>query len=148
MTSGLAQFEVVSTSYSQLTRHDSAGGYVGNSSYTFAFSNNDNNFTIVANDTITDFGGASNSGDSFEDEMVDNLRAVLENDLYFRSDSLGNSVMLGQRPDLLQTALNASTDIPKTMDRIAEAMTNRLGDISDHTIQGQSGIIELYIRIS
>lgn len=50
--------------------------------------------------------------------------------------------------NILQSRLNASTNISATMDRVAEAMTNTFRDRSNLTIQGQSGIMELYIRVS
>ena len=105
MTSGLLQFEVVSTSYSELTRHDSDGGYVGNSSYTFAFFNNANNFTFVANETITDLDKTSNLAESIEYKMVHYLRAVLEDDLYFRSNPLENPLTLGQKTKLTSNCI-------------------------------------------
>lgn len=141
MTSGLLQSNIISTSYSKLTRYNDPNmPYIGNSSYTFVFPNNVNNFTFVAKkiDEVR----------YFEDKMWDVLREILERQLYLDSDSSWNLLDLRAPQGMFETALNASTDISKTMDRVAEAMTNRLRDINNHTIQGQSGSMELYIRAS
>lgn len=142
MTSGLLQSEVISTSYSKRTRHYSDRTNVGNSSYTFAFSNNDHNFTFIVNGPIKNFGT------TFEHRMTNILQQTLEGALFLNSDLSEDPTALRKKQNIFQIALNASTDIPKVMDRVAEAMTNRLRDISNHTVQGQSGIMELYIQIS
>ena len=49
--------------------------------------------------------------------------------------------------EMLLIGLNAFTDIPKTMDCVAVVMANYLRDMSNLTVQGQSGFMELYIRI-
>ena len=143
MTSGLFQFKIVSTSYSKLTRHHFDGVHAGNSSYTFAFSNKDNDFTFIANGTTTLLLEGF-----WEDKLTDYLRDFLEGELYIKSDWFGYTTALRGKLNIFQSALNASIDIPKTMDRFVEAMTNRLRDMSDHTVQGQSRTMELYIRIS
>ena len=141
MTSGLLQSEIISTFYGKLNRYDDPDmPYLENSSYTFVFPNNTNNFSFEAQKIDESRG--------FEDKMWDVLRETLEHSLYPESDVSWHVLGLGVPQDTFQIALNASTNIPKTMDRVAEAMTNRLRDISNHTIQGQSGFMELYIRAS
>lgn len=78
--------------------------------------------------------------------MYQVLEEALEGTLVVFDENLLN--YLGSMTMILQNGLNASTDISKTMDRVAEAMTNRLRDISSHTVSGQSGFMELYIRVS
>lgn len=139
MTSGLLQSEIISTSYSKSTRYEDPDmPYLGNSSYTFVFPNSIKNFTFVAK-KIDQY-------DYFEGKVLDVLREILENSLFLNSDSSWNLLDLRATQDTFQAALNASIDIPKTMDRVAEAMTNRLRDVSNYTVQGQSGSMELYIR--
>ena len=143
MTSGVLRSEIVSTSYSNLTRKtDPEYQYLQeafwNSSYTFTFPNSANDITFISNGCI----GLGNS--SFEEKMNHALRDILE----------GNLTIMGSFPlakfstNIFQPGLNASTNIPKTMDRVAAAMTNRLRDVSSLNVHGQSGSMELYVRVS
>lgn len=51
-------------------------------------------------------------------------------------------------PKMFYNGLYASPDIPKTMDRVVAAMTNRLRDMSSHKIRGPSITVDLYVRVS
>lgn len=146
MTSGLLQTQIVSTSYSKLTRFDKPyDASIGNSSYTFTFPNNINHFTLVTNTSdewlygnIRDF--------SFEEALSSSLRDLLDGS--FASVTSGSGTNSNIDSNMLLSGFNLSTNIPKTMDRVAAAMTNRLRDMSNLTVQGQSGSMELYIRVS
>lgn len=149
MTSGLLQSEVVSTSYSELTRYDDPSRvYIGNFSYTFEFSDEINDFDFVANKTAIAFDGRHVVASTFEEKMYDVLRKVLEGSILLNSDRLSSDVGFTSTTNIIQNGLNASTNIPKTMDRVAAAMSNRLRDISNLTVQGQSESMELYVRVS
>lgn len=141
MTSGLLQSEVISTAYSKMTSDDdSSMSNSGNSSITFVFPNNINNLTVAVKKT--------NGFPDFESQTWKVLQEILEGSLLIHIGSSGDESEVIAKRDTFQIALNASTDISKTMDRVAEAMTNRLRDMSSHTVQGQSGFMELYIRTS
>lgn len=147
-TSGLLRFDIVSTSYSNLTLHEDPRDLTGNSSYTFTFPNNSSNdFTFFANKTITATDGRHYVQSTFEQKFNDALRKILWGDLKLTTDELYNDASW-TLSDILQNGLNASVSIPKTMDRVAAAMTNRLRDVSNLIIQGQSGSMEVHVRVS
>ena len=149
MTSGLMQSEIVSSSYSGLTRYDDPERqYMRNSSYTFVFPDMANNFVFVTNKTAMGFDGRHVWATTFEEIVSGTLRMILEGTLLFSTDRLSNDVGFTSTANIIQNGLNASTNISKTMDRVAAAMSNRLRDISNSTVQGQSGSMELYVRVS
>ena len=146
MTSGVLRSEIVSTSYSNLTVQagDPERPYPRNSSYTFTFPNRTNDFTFIHNIT-------QGSYFTFERGMFLALGRILKGNVTFDSggpagDSENQLIIFAT--SLLQSGLNASTNIPKTMDRVAAAMTNHLRDLSSLNVHGQSGSIELYVRVS
>ena len=150
MTSGLVQYEEVSTSYSELVNYDDYpdGFRHGSSSYTFAFPDMVNNFTFVTNKTAITSDGRHTITLSFEEVVTETLRMVLEGTLLGNTDRVSTDYGFTSTTNIIQNGLNVSTNIPNTMDRVAAAMSNRLRDISNLTIQGQSGSMELYIRVS
>lgn len=85
---------------------------------------------------------------SFEDKMAEILQKIFGGLL--RSDYDLSSIInwFADPTNMYLSGLNTSTNIPKTMDRVATAMSNRLREISNITIEGQSGSMELYIRVS
>lgn len=144
MTSGLLRSEIISTSYSKAIRH-SVNPYNDSVSYSFAFSNSVNNINV----SVDPWGGPThNPRLDIEYYLTQALKQLFEGELSVDFDSFTDGFSSNSASNILQYGLNASIDISKTMDRIAEVMTNRLRDISNHTIQGQSGSMELYIRIS
>lgn len=84
---------------------------------------------------------------AFEARMRDVLQEILEGELFLYGEAPGDRFFPAVA-NMLPTGLNASSDIPKTMERIAAAMTNRLRDMSSHKVQGLSGSMELYVRVS
>ncbi len=147
MTSGLLRSEIISTSYSDFTWHpwhpDPENDDLvvpGSSSYRFSFPNSVNNFTFIHN-------ASTYSMESFEVGLNSSLREILEGDLTFNSFS-SIEERSKSATSMLQSGLNASSNIPETMDRVAAAMTNRLRDVSSLNVQGQSGSMELYVRVS
>ena len=144
MTSGVLQSEIISTSYSNLTLkidpENSQDLAFVNSSYTFKFPDSANNFTFIAN------GSISVRNETFEELMFDALSSILEGSVTV-NDSAGLPSTISAT-SMIQSGLNASTNIPKTMDRVAAAMTNSLRDLSSLNVHGQSGSIELYVRVS
>ena len=150
VVSGVPQTEIASISYSKSTGDDDSVR-AGNNSYAFAFPNDINNFTFDSNATATWDEGPSIVMYNFEYSLWVVLRQVLEGTLKFNSDRFSNhlnSGIWGISMNIIQNGFNASTNIPKTMDRVARAMTNRLRDMSNLTVQGQSGSMQLYIRVS
>lgn len=148
MTSGILRSEIVSTSYSDLTIHEDPRTLFGNSSYKFAFPNNaSNGFIFVANKTITATDGRHSVISTFEEKFLVALQEIFWGDLKLNTDQLYNSES-SLSSNILQAGLNASVSIPNTIDRVAAAMTNRLRDISNLTTRGQSGSMEVYIRVS
>ncbi|MCJ1264531.1 hypothetical protein MMC22_004403 [Lobaria immixta] len=139
MTSGVLRSDFVSTSYSNVTlqANDPASPMGPNSSYTFTFPNSTKNFTFIHNPN-GDFGV------DFEDGMRSVLRRILQGNISF-VDPIDE---FRSATSVLQSGLNASINIPKTMDRVAAAMTNRLRDLSSLNVYGQSGSMELYVRVS
>lgn len=85
---------------------------------------------------------------SFEDKMAKVLQQTFEGGLDSRYDRSFRFYQLADPTNIYLVGLNTSINIPKTMDRVAAAMSNRLRDISDITVEGQSGSMELYIRVS
>ncbi|MCJ1267651.1 hypothetical protein MMC22_007537 [Lobaria immixta] len=144
MTSGVLQSEPISTSYSPLTLEIDSGNpqdlaYV-NSSYTFKFPDSANNFTFIAN------GSISVRNETFEELMSDALSSILEGSVtVYDSAGLPSTI---DATSMIQSGLNASTNISKTMDRVALAMTNSLRGLSSLNVDGQSGSMELYVRVS
>lgn len=49
---------------------------------------------------------------------------------------------------MLQSGLSASINITATMERVAEAMTNHIRNLSTLVVPGQSGSMEVYIYVS
>lgn len=85
---------------------------------------------------------------SFEEKMTEVLQKAFEGILRSNYDlSMINNWFANPR-DIYLSGLNTSTNIPKTMDRVTAAMSNRLRDISNITVEGQSGSMELYVRVS
>ena len=107
-----------------------------------------NNFVFVTNKTAMGFDGRHVWATTFEEIVSGTLRMILEGTLLFSTDRLSNDVGFTSTANIIQNGLNASTNISKTMDRVAAAMSNRLRDISNSTVQGQSGSMELYVRVS
>ncbi|MCJ1268242.1 hypothetical protein MMC22_008129 [Lobaria immixta] len=141
MTSGMLRSEIVSTSYSNLTLSENPRSIVvGNSSYTFKFPNSANDFTFIANRSI------STQGMTFENAMYVALSSILEGNITFQGIPQAPSVI--SATSIIQSGLNASFNIPNTMDRVAAAMTNSLRDLSSLNVHGQSGSMELYVRVS
>lgn len=138
MISGVLESEVVSTSYSNLTRRD------GVSSYRFAFPNDKHNFSFFADDTKDKLAS------TFEGEMSLVLGKVLDDEYHHQPTGwlFPDTNRLDPEASMFSVGFNASADIPKTMDRVATAMTSRLRDISNYTVQGQSGSMMLFVRVS
>ena len=132
IASGIIQSEVVLTSYSKLTVNDtSTGPGAIDWSYTFGFPNNISNITPVTR----------TFGFPFEMRMSTVLQKILNGRLH-------GSLSDDKFTNMLLNGLTSSPDIPKTMDRVAAAMTSRLRDMSNHTVRGQSVSIDLYVRVS
>lgn len=135
MTSGLLRTEIISTHYGNLT-------WQPNRDHIFLYTFNNFAFearepaAIVQEDIVDEF--------NFTSGMFDALSGVLEGNVTF-SD---NPSLSRPATSMLQYGLNASSNITATMDRVATAMTNTLRDISNLTVQGLSGSMELYVRIS
>ena len=147
MTSGL----FVSTSYSHFDGYsfdDEDLKNPVNSSYRFTFSNSINNFNVVSHDKDSGQVTGIRIGTNFEGKVRDVLQQVFGGTLRLNSDLDTQATWFAQTTNILLSGLNTSTNIPKTMDRVAAAMSNRLRDMSNFTIQGQSGSMELYIRVS
>lgn len=152
MTSGRLQIQILSTSYSKLTRYNkhyhagivnsSCTWGIGNSSYTFTFLNDTNNFAVVTNTTEKYLSGRL-ADFTFEENLSVYLRNLFEVPNNTRPVGTPESMS-----EIFTNGFNSSSNIPNTMDRVAAALTNRLRDISNFTIQGQSGSMELYIRVS
>ena len=131
MASGITHSEVVLTSYSKLTINDTSLGQGAiDWSYTFGFPNNLSNINFVT----------STFGFPFETKMSTVLEKILNGGLL---EPVSEDIFT----NMLRNGMNASPDIPKTMDRIAAAMTNRLRDMSSHTVPGQSVLTGLYVRV-
>lgn len=151
MTSGSTHSEVVSTSYGKRNTLENPN-YRRSLSYSFTFPNDFNSFTFIANttDSYFDDGLVTYSTLTFEQVTSDSLKDILSFDINdFPNETVsGLSLRLSLTTHMFPIALNASTNIPRTMDRVAAAMSNRLRDISNLTVQGQSGSMEMYIRVS
>lgn len=143
MKSGVLHTEVVSTSYSKIVKNgDWDEGGFGNYSYSFTFPNEINNFIL---DSAT-----SDLSLPFEDRLYLALRQVLEGTLAFNfdySDSICGNLQYGTAMNIIKNAFNTSSNISKTMDRVATAMTTQLREISNFTVQGQSESLRLHIRV-
>lgn len=169
MTSGILRSETVLTSYSKLAKDEDLNradiedddlnkadiedddlnrADIEDGSYTFEFPDNTNNFNVVKHKGAQIFHNTLYSGLTFEARMRDVLQQILDGELYFYSDGLLGDNRFKSVANMLLNGLDTSPDIPKTMDRIAAAMTNRLRDISNHTVHGLSGSMELYVRVS
>lgn len=149
MTSGILRSETVLTSYSKLTKHDDLNRTdIQDWSYTFEFPDNINNFNVVTHKEYSISDHSLYSIFTFEARMRDVLQQILEDDLFFYSDGALNDMRFTSVANMLLNGLNASPDIPETMNRIAAAMTNRLRDISNHTVHGLSGSMVLHVRVS
>lgn len=146
MKSGLLRSEIISTSYSDLKSVDKdASGETP--SYTFTFLNNpSNDFTFVPKGkAIQEKAGMDWL--PIEEILFVALQGVLGGDLLL-STARNYSNAFPLSSNFIQSGLNASTNIPKTMDRVAAAMTNHLRDISNYTIIGESGSMQVFIRVS
>ena len=143
MTSGALRFEIVSTSYSNLTfqADDPESPSRGNSSYTFTFPDSTNDFTFIHGPTQVLNWNFDEAG------MGEALSYMLEGNSTFSGPYDGDR-LIQFGTSVLQSRLNASINIPKTMDRVAAAMTNHLRNLSSLNIYGQSGSMELYVRVS
>lgn len=137
MTSGVLQSEIVSTSYSNLTWGDRQDDGDQKSSYSFTFPNDYNSFAFNA-DFVEDV--------SFERTVNAALIQILAGNV--SANTNGSNFVEPIASSVLQSGLNASTNISETMDRIAAAMTNRLRDTSILNVGGRSGSMELFIRVS
>lgn len=115
MTYGIPRFEIVSTSYTNVTEQNV--------------------------DSTSDFEL------NFERTMSNVLQAILEGEFDMNSGLSGDDDYPASS-NMLLAGLNASPDIPKTMDRIAAALSNRLRDMSIHKVYGLSGSMELRVRVS
>lgn len=107
----------------------------GATSYTSTYHRSKSDFTFNAGNFTYLIGL------QFEAGILAALRGILEGNVTFFDDAVPS-------PKMLQSGLNAASDITATMDRVAVAMTNTLRDFSNLTVQGQSGSMELYIQIS
>lgn len=152
MESGLLRSEIISTSYSDLKSvdrglSDENSSYAYTSSYTFTFPNNPgNDFTLFPRSkAIQERAGIA--GLSVEQILFSALQGGFEGDFYL-STTRNTSNIYPLESAFLHSGLNASMNIPKTLDRVAAAMTNHLRDISNHIIIGQSGSMEIYIRVT
>lgn len=158
MQSGLLRSEIVSTSYSEMKSVNKSlsdrmplshytTSYPYTSSYTFTFPDTPaNNFNFVPKSQGTPYHGGT-FWNPVERILWEVLYKIFWNDYLFDGNpSVDNLNAI--TTNLIPNGLNASADIPKTMDRVAAAMTNHLRDTSNRTIIGQSGSMELYIRVS
>ena len=148
MKSGLLRSEIVSTAYSGLkgSVFDLNSPEKFASSYTFTFPDHpSNDFTFVhKSQPIQDIhGGTRTLWEPIELKLFGVFQRVFENGFFLITDF----DMWELRSEWIQNELNASTNIPKTMDRVAAAMTNHFRDISNHTVIGQSGSMEVFIRV-
>ena len=152
MTSGFLRSEIVSTSYGDVKGVDEALAE-GSMSYAFTFPNNPgNDFTffpskkLIRDEFILD--GKRMAWAPIEWTLQEAMQGVFNDDLVLNGDGDVWTEYQSPTASFLQGGLNASVSIPKTMDRVAAAMTNHLRDRSNITIQGLSGSIEVYIRVS
>ena len=149
MTSGILRSETVSTSYSKLAKYDDLNRTnIEDWSYKFEFPDNTNNFNVVTHKGAKIFHNTLYSGLTFEARMRDVLQQILEGDLYVYSDGLLGDNRFKSVANMFLKGLDAYSDIPKTMDPIAAAITNRHRYINNHTVHGLSGSMELYVRVS
>lgn len=158
MQSGLLRSEIVSTSYSELKSvnkslsdgmpsYNYTTSYPYTSSYTFTFPDTPaNNFNFIPRSQGRP-GSGKTSWTPAEVILWAALVGILGNDYLFNGDPIYNNIK-AITSSLIPSGLNASMNIPKTMDRVAAAMTNHLRDTSNRTVIGQSGSMELYIRVS
>lgn len=148
---GVFHSEILSTSYSKLTYNKSDDSDYDrptfSSSYSFTFSNSNNNFDFVS--------GFLN----FDDKYVLNN---LETELHYALGSIfsgssnitafpgeGEELLVGsQSTSLVLDGLNASTDIPATMNNIALAMTKHLRETSDLVQEGQNMTTEIFVHVT
>ena len=134
MTSSLLRTNIVSTLYGNLT-------WQPNRDHIYLYTFNDSAFEAsepaagIQEDNVSDL--------NFALGMFDALSDILEGNLTFPDSPLSRPAT-----SMLQYGLNASSNITATMDRVATAMTNTLRDTSNLTVQGLSGSMELYVRIS
>ena len=139
--SGVSNINVLSTSYSALSTHNDSAkpGESEYSSYTFL--NGTESFTFSPASIP-----APSSLDSvaFEDGFSLSLGKILQGNFTF--DKFPKHTF-PHSTNVLQAGLNASSNIPRTMDRIALAMTTHLRDISNLTVYGQASVMETYIRV-
>lgn len=152
MESGVPQTEIVSTSYSKFIKHvDPDEPYFGNYIYKFTFSNETNNFKFDSNGSVTWENETviwENISFTFEDRLYIGLQRLLQGTLMSDYNEFFSQFGWEMTTNIIQYGFNASTNIPKTMDRVAAAMTNQLRDISNVTVQGQSQSMQLHIRVS
>lgn len=146
MKSGLLRSEIISTSYSDLKSVDKDPSDE-TPSYTFTFPNNPgNDITFVPRDkAIQEKAGMDWL--PIEEILRLALAGVFGGDLLL-STARNYSNLFPISSNFIQSGLNASVNIPKTMDRVAAAMTNHLRDISNYTVIGESGSMEIFIRVS
>lgn len=85
---------------------------------------------------------------SVEDKLMEVLQQTFGGVIRTNYDLLTASNWFADPTTMYLSGLNTSTNISKTMDRVAAAMSNRLRDLSNVTVQGQSEFLELYIRVS
>ena len=85
---------------------------------------------------------------TFEDKMAEVLQQTFGGILRLDYDLSSVNNWLADPTNIYLSGLNTSINIPKTMDRVAAAMSNRLRDLSNVTVQGQSEFMKLYIRVS
>lgn len=143
MNFDVLQSEIVSTSYNKSIRHDKPNNaHYRNRFYTFVFSDDIKNFIVNLN--TSDLYMRSN----FEEELNGVLRQVLSDTFNIDSTHIYGNSDVGKSTNIILSGFNASTNIPKTMDRVAAALTNRFRDISNLIVQGQSGSLHLHIRVS
>lgn len=151
MTSGVLRTETFSTSYREFSEYT----YVNdtnaeNSSYKFTFFDNPhNNFSIVSYEIDSlSLEEIYPTTFTFEQTIVRVLAKIFRGTLLLDSDLSNENTWFAATTSAFLGCLNTSTNISKTMDRIAAAMLNRLRDMSNITISSQSGSMELYIRVS
>ena len=123
--------------------HSDPGGLGGKfSSYTFP--DVTNKFTFTPGYTYTDNPTMLEAGLQMALSIIPNGNVPLD----YSSHDFSPPVLLKPVPSsMLQVGLNASSNIPRTMDRIALAMTTHLCDISNLTIYGQAASVQTYIWI-
>ena len=151
---GVLHSEIMSTSYSKLTYGKS--NYLSNaslpflsSSYNFTFPNSTNNFDFVP-EPIRYGGQNSTNIDSLESALQYALEETLTGNSTFSYES-SQWVEIGETTSatsFIQEGLNASTDIPATMNNVALAMTNHLREMSDLITYGQSITTEVFVHVS